>query len=104
MTTGDEITLIEIVIPGGSVVFNNLYANPVQELLLEDLLLVRLADGTNIDVGWHPQFDPEGHYKVVHYGEDWECPLERIYTRSLEEVVQYVQDKASLSSMARLGS
>lgn len=46
--------------------------------LKEDLAQVRLDEETLLDIGWYPEFSPEGLFVVtVVRREDWEAPLYR---------------------------
>lgn len=53
----------------------------------EDILQIRFGDSYLIDVGWYPEFNPEGHFIVEAIkNEDWENPIGRIKTRSLDKL------------------
>jgi hypothetical protein len=55
---------------GAEILFNSLSENPDPADLRHDLLAIRLPDGSFIDVGWHPQFDPAGRYRVSLLDQD----------------------------------
>lgn len=75
------------------IIYNYLYKNPPIQLLMEDLLAIELPNGNYLDVGWYPQFNPKGVYKVILIPKDEtieDFPL-LLETKSLEEVIKYVQ-------------
>lgn len=82
---------IEISVPGGEVLYNALDENPSPETLGQDIVAIRLQDGTFIDVSWYPQFDPNGAYTVAHISADWEHRLSELRTRQIAKVVEAIQ-------------
>ena len=76
------------------ILFNSLYENPDPAHLMHDLLAVELADGCCIDVGWYPQFDPAGRYKVSILDEDGSTVGTVFETRDVHEVVEAVEAMA----------
>jgi hypothetical protein len=64
--------------------------NPI--VLSEDLLEISLPSGKTIDVGWYPEHDPTGQYRVLLYRGHTGYALKRIDTRSLFEVLQTLQN------------
>jgi hypothetical protein len=58
-----------------------------------DILEVFLpVSGLTIDVGWHPEFDPAGCFRIVLYRDFWQDQVRLpIYTRDPFEVAQIVR-------------
>jgi len=56
-------------LPGGSIVKGELQLNydPIADLALldQDILEVELPTGFTIDVGWFPQYDPAGRFRIA---------------------------------------
>jgi hypothetical protein len=46
------------------------------DLLKEDLMQARFGSKIILDLGWHPEFNPQGHFvlSVIKSG-DWENPI-----------------------------
>jgi hypothetical protein len=86
--------------PGWTVSFMNLTQQEPDDLdpdddwfwFLEDIASYRRDDGTGVDVGWYPDQDPSGHYRVEHVDNAWTPLSPPLETRSLAEVVAHVQD------------
>lgn len=59
----------------------------------EDLLAVRHDNfGITVDVGWYPAMSPDGQYRAHVIGkDDWESPLHTLTTRSLQELIAWVE-------------
>jgi hypothetical protein len=56
------------------------------DLLAEDLVQVRFGDHVILDLGWYPEFDPEGHFVLnVIKDEDWETPTTVLRFKNLAE-------------------
>lgn len=85
---------VDIVVPGGEVLYNSLYEDQPPETLAQDIVAIRLQDGTFIDVSWHPQFDPNGAYTVAHISADWERHLSEMRTRQVAKVVETIHRMA----------
>ena len=95
---------IDIHIPfPGCTVKGILYDHYTTEDLDQDILQVALPNGLTVDVGWYPDGDPNGTFKVVVYRDYWRnqlCPP--IITRDPHEVAkavakrvaEYVSEKA----------
>jgi hypothetical protein len=43
--------------------------------LLQDILEIHLSNGVCIDVGWHPECDPNGSYRIVVFRDYWPTQL-----------------------------
>jgi hypothetical protein len=79
---------INLNLPGSEVVFNNLHDTLSEEWLDEDLVFVRLPDGTKVEVGWYGELGAGGAFKVVHYRTSWNQPLDAIRTDDVHQVVE----------------
>jgi len=45
-----------------------------------------------IDLGWYPEFDANGNYRMVMIKDyDWETPLEEITTKSKSDIVSLLE-------------
>ena len=66
-------------------------------LLVADILLVRLQNDISIDVGWYPEDDPEGEFRIRVYRRGWENQLlpQPITTTDPREVVREVNRLAA---------
>jgi hypothetical protein len=83
---------IRLNVPPGASVFNRLYDTQNTELLDEDLLTVRLANGFCIDVAWLPQNDPTGHYVVRVFREFGDADaIDPIQSSDVGEVAALVE-------------
>ena len=60
---------------------------PIEELadcLKEDLIQIKYKDEYLIDVGWYPEFDEDGSFKIlVIKSFDWENPLIEVNCKTL---------------------
>lgn len=85
--------------PGWTVQFTNLRQRHPDDLgpdddwywFLEDISYFRHDSGVGVDIGWHPDQDPAGCYRVAHVDEAWQAMSPRFETRSLDEVVAHVE-------------
>lgn len=66
----------------GKVVYNDFDVNPKVQLesqvdsLKEDLFQVNYSDQYIIDVGWYPEFDEDGSFRICIIKDfNWEAPL-----------------------------
>jgi hypothetical protein len=85
------MTPIKICTYGSEIVFNNLYDTLSADWLDEDLVFIRLSDGTKVEVGWHADPGNEGHFKIVLFKTSWDEPLEVIRTTDVHEVVKSLE-------------
>jgi hypothetical protein len=95
------------------VLFNSLYRSTDPAFLTQDVLAVRLADGSVIDVSWYPEHNPSGAYTITQYQGSWDNQTEVIERRDVDQVVRDVQRlarqtgvtaEAFWSSDVRIGS
>ena len=60
--------------------------------LVQDILEIDLPNGITIDVGWHPESDPSGSFRIVVYRDYWSNQLTKpILTKEVLEVVESVR-------------
>jgi hypothetical protein len=85
------MTPININAFGSEIVFNNLYDTLSADWLDEDLVFIRLSDGTKVEVGWYTDPSDEGHFKIVLFKTSWDEPLEVIRTKDVHEVVKSLE-------------
>lgn len=58
------------------------------DTLKEDLVQVRFGTNTLLDIGWYPEFSPEGRFVVtVIRNEDWDQPVSQAESRTLGELI-----------------
>ena len=61
----------------------------------QDILDIKLPNGNSIDVGWHPESDPNGSFRIVVYRDYWSNQLtDPITTKDAFEVPQIVYQLA----------
>lgn len=70
-------------------------------VLSEDLLEVSLPSGRTIDVGWYPEHNPSGSYRVLLYRDHTGYPLKQIRTKDVFEVIQTLQNWIAADSTER---
>lgn len=60
--------------------------------LNEDLFQMELGDDRLLDIGWYPEFDPDGYFRVevIHNG-NWNSPECSISVRNEVELLQAVK-------------
>ncbi|MDG0875579.1 hypothetical protein L5D93_25415 [Paenibacillus thiaminolyticus] len=47
-----------------------------------------------LDMGWRPDFSPEGNFLVVILiNEDWDKPIERFESNNYIEVIEFIETK-----------
>lgn len=69
-----------------------LYATHDPIYLVQDILEIDLVNGISIDVGWHPESDPNGSFRIVVFQDFWRNQLrDPIRTTELFEVVDKVR-------------
>jgi hypothetical protein len=77
-------------LPPGSVAKGSLPATQEVVELVSGMLEIDLPDGRTIDVGWVPEHDPAGAYRVVVYRDYWHLHAAVAWTRDRAEVVRAV--------------
>src|SRR5262249_16724021 len=61
--------------PRGRVIFNYLCPTYDPLALTQDIALVSLPNNVFIDVGWYPEHDPHGAYRISVYQHEWDNQL-----------------------------
>lgn len=93
------MTPIDLRLPRGSeakVIYNSLYAADAASHRTQDVLFLELGNGVFIDVGWYPDRDPAGSYRINVYREQWDNQLRKpIRTRDPHKVAEQVQKLAA---------
>lgn len=88
------MTPIELRLPptiAAKVLFNSLYAERNLAHLTEDVALIDLGNSVYIDVGWYPDRDPDGSYRINVYKGQWANQLRKpIQTRDPHRVAEQV--------------
>lgn len=63
------------------------------DLLKEDLLQVNYNNKYIIDVGWYPEFDENGRFKVYVIEDfDWENPKMTKESKEIEKLISHIED------------
>lgn len=59
------------------------------DLLKEDMLQVEFAGGVLLDVGWYPEFDAAGGFRInVIKNYDWDLPLMALTAHETPELLE----------------
>lgn len=66
---------ISLKLPDDAIVRGALYDTMDPLFLVQDILDVVLPDGVIIDVGWYPESDPSGEYRITVYQDTWQNKL-----------------------------
>lgn len=89
----------------GRVVYNDFNLNPNASLesqinsLKEDLFQINYYDEYIIDVGWYPEFDEEGSFRICVIKDfDWEAPLFSKRCRDISSLNQLMYECINLVS------
>lgn len=85
------MTPVELSIAGAEIIYNSLYDDQDPAFLTQDIAAIKLRDGTFIDVGWYPQFDPGGAYTISHHSADFREKFHEMRTRRVIRVVEAVR-------------
>lgn len=89
--------LINLQLPPGAVLKGQLLSSQIPSELVSDMVEIDLPDGTTIDVGWVPEHDPKGAYRVVVFRGYWNRQVMPIlYFKSLEAVVAQIEGIAQI--------
>jgi hypothetical protein len=89
---------LDVNVGAANLLFNSLYEHPEPAQLMQDLLAIELPDGRCIDVGWSPQFDPTGRYKISILSDDGSIAEAVSETRDAHAVVEIVEELVRLRS------
>jgi len=72
------------------VLYNSLYDSLQPSVLTSDVLLVELPDGVFVDVGWYPERDPNGQFRICVFQGAWDNRLTCERTASPQDVAARV--------------
>lgn len=87
-------------LPPSVIVKGGLPASQSPEELVSDMLEIDLPDGTTIDVGWVPEHEVTGAYRVV-FRDHWDAQVRPAeFVRSPAEVVFLVQSIVQARSVS----
>jgi len=93
------MTPLDLQLPSRSkakVIFNSLYADRALAHLTEDVALIDLGNKVFIDVGWYPDRDPAGSYRITVYQEHWDKQLRKpIRSRDPRRVAEQIRKLAT---------
>lgn len=60
--------------------------------LKEDLLQVEYPNGCLVDVGWYPEFDIKGYFKIMIIKDfDWDNPRKSVQCKNLSSLFKGLQ-------------
>ena len=84
---------IDLELPPDVVIKGCLFPTKEPAYLREDLLELDLPSGLSIDVGWYPEGDPSGAYRIVVFKDYWlNQKTEPIKTNSTDSVVLSIRE------------
>jgi hypothetical protein len=77
--------------------------------LVSDMVEIDLPDGTTLDVGWVPEHDPSGRYRLKLYRGYWAKTVEGpLYSKSRDAIIaaigNIVRERSAPQSVAASGS
>lgn len=79
-------------IPKNSVIRGQLEDTTDPTWLLQDMVEIDLPNGNTIDIGWHPECDINGYYRIVLFKDQWENKIEEFNTKKTQEVYNIVEE------------
>lgn len=83
----------ELNFPDNIIVKGGLPLTQEVEDLVNDMLEIDLPSGITIDVGWIPEHDPNGKYRIVLYKKYWADQIEApIYLDNRKMVVDKIYE------------
>lgn len=99
-------SLVKLSIPSGwNMVINIFYYIKLSEMEKDNKLYITLSQDLmyiekkgrkvtlGIDVGWYPEMDPDGCYRIqVIRNDEWEKPLEKFESRDIDQVINKVEE------------
>ncbi|GAB4284072.1 MAG: hypothetical protein Kow0092_38670 [Deferrisomatales bacterium] len=91
--------------PGADVRLLGSASDDVWQLFGEDMLLLSHGrHGYQVDMGWYPDSDPSGRFRIrLVHGDEWDRPIMEFETSDKREAVRYLEEilkegaKASIS-------
>ena len=99
----------DLKLPPGTQVKGGIPTSRDSAELVSDMVEIDLPDGTTLDVGWVPEHDPDGRYRLKLYRGYWsETVAGPLYFKSLAETVatirKIVRERSAPQSVAASGS
>ncbi len=88
---------IEPTIPGSTVTYNYLYDDMPLNWKEEELFFAILPNGNTVDVGWYPECDPNGAFKVT-LRDSAQQRIDVMSTRDLNQMILAIESLASQSA------
>jgi len=86
------VSIVKIPLPPGVTAIGALHNTENADALDQDMLQLTLPGAVFIDVGWYPDCDPGGEYRVVVFRDDFESPLEEAFhAKEVAAVVDKIQ-------------
>lgn len=82
---------IHLDLPGAEIVFMTLYDSIDPSWLDQDLLFVRLADGSKVEGGWYGTLGKGGCFRLVRYKHSWHAPLGEVKTDNIQMLVNLLE-------------
>jgi hypothetical protein len=78
---------IHLNLPPQAKIVGALYGRTDRNMLDQDMLYVELPDSIFICVGWHPDLDPNGEYRLLVFHEMPSQPLEpAVHTKDVRKI------------------
>ncbi|NRF95625.1 hypothetical protein HQN89_32865 [Paenibacillus frigoriresistens] len=74
----------------------------------EDILQFEYEEKRTLDLGWYPEFNPQGKYKLVLIDStnkeqpDWENPIYIFESRKTKEIIEKIEFVLNAVSKSRL--
>jgi len=67
--------------------------------LTEDLLQVEYPGDFLLDIGWYPEYEPEGQFIIqLVKGENWDNPKYKKYCAKAEELSENIEEAINLAN------
>lgn len=99
-------SLVKLSIPSGwNMVINIFYYIKLSEMEKDNKLYITLSQDLmyiekkgrkvtlGIDVGWYPEMDPDGCYRIeVIRNDEWDKPLEKYESRDIDDIIIKVEE------------
>lgn len=87
----------------GVIIYNDFYLNDKISLeeqidfLKEDMLQIQFSKDYLLDIGWYPEFDENGSFKIVIVKNfDWSNLLFKKECKNLVELKKYIDEAVSV--------
>lgn len=89
-------------LPPESRLIGNLFGDTGVNHFSEDILYVEMPNGVCIDLGWYPDDDPTGEFRIHVFNETWNNVISRHTAKDASVVAKLIEDLAwSNSSTSR---